>query len=112
MLPHLMHVAGKLRGGSTAPTPYEYEDMNDVDTFEFSASDGAPLFCYRWHPVGQPRAAIQIAHGMGEHALRYERLGDRLAAEGYLVVADDHRAMARPCIPIGWETSAQMAGIG
>jgi len=92
MLPHLIHAAGKLRGGSTPEKiPDAYEDLSDVDTFEFSASDGAHLFCYRWHPPGPPRAAIHIAHGMGEHARRYERLGERLAADGYLVVADDHR---------------------
>lgn len=67
--------------------------MTDVkaDVFEFAASDGAHLHCYRWSPAGRPRAAIHIAHGMGEHAGRYDTLGRELAAQGYLVVADDHR---------------------
>ncbi len=63
-----------------------------METFEFSASDGVELHCFRWRPPhGAPRAAIQLAHGMGEHAGRYRQLGERLAAVGYLVIADDHR---------------------
>lgn len=38
-----------------------------------------------------PRAVIQLAHGLGEHAERYRPLIDRLAGSGYEVWADDHR---------------------
>ena len=62
-----------------------------METFHFATSDGAELQCYRWRPLRRPRAAVQIAHGMGEHAARYVRIGERLANEGYLVVANDHR---------------------
>jgi alpha-beta hydrolase superfamily lysophospholipase len=61
------------------------------DVFEFTASDGKEIHCYRWHTTGKPRAIVQIAHGMGEHAARYRDVARRLAAAGYLVVADDHR---------------------
>ncbi len=70
-----------------------------MESFEFSTSDGALLRCYRWRPVGAPRAAVQIAHGMGEHAARYRRVGDRLAARGYLAVADDHRGHGETADP-------------
>ena len=39
----------------------------------------------------QPRAVIQIVHGMAEHARRYERFARAAVAAGYAVHADDHR---------------------
>lgn len=51
---------------------------------------GVHLTWYSWS-VPQPRAVIQLAHGLGDHALRYEALAQRLVAVGYTVVADDHR---------------------
>lgn len=39
----------------------------------------------------QPRAVIQIVHGMAEHAGRYERFARAAVAAGYAVHADDHR---------------------
>jgi alpha-beta hydrolase superfamily lysophospholipase len=45
---------------------------------------------YVWAP-GKPKAAVQLAHGVGEHALRYERLAQALVNAGYAVYADDHR---------------------
>jgi alpha-beta hydrolase superfamily lysophospholipase len=35
--------------------------------------------------------AVQIAHGMVEHAARYERFADALTKAGYAVYANDHR---------------------
>lgn len=70
-----------------------------MEIFEFSTSDGARLHCYSWHPDSSPRAAIHIAHGMGEHARRYDALGERLASEGYLVIADDHRGHGETVLP-------------
>jgi alpha-beta hydrolase superfamily lysophospholipase len=61
------------------------------DIFSFSASDGVELQCYRWSPDTPPIAVIHIAHGMGEHAARYEEVARTLVAEGYEVVAQDHR---------------------
>lgn len=58
--------------------------------FRIQGLDSVPLAVWRW-PAIRPRAIVQIAHGMGEHALRYGRLADRLAAAGYSVFANDHR---------------------
>lgn len=58
------------------------------------ASDGADVQCYAW-PVDSPKASIQIAHGMGEHALRYDRLACALNDSGYTVYANDHRGHGR-----------------
>jgi alpha-beta hydrolase superfamily lysophospholipase len=64
-----------------------------ADTFTFKASDGADIFVYRWLPSSRTntRAAVQISHGMAEHAARYGRFAKQLVAAGYAVYANDHR---------------------
>jgi alpha-beta hydrolase superfamily lysophospholipase len=59
--------------------------------FFIDRDDGAKIQVYRWAPEGTPRAAVQIAHGLCEHAGRYERLARALTKAGYLVTASDHR---------------------
>ena len=84
------------------------------DSFQLSASDGVSIFVYRWLPdaAGPPRAVLQIAHGMGEHAARYERLARRLTAEGYAVLANDHRGHGRTAAgPCGWIKAAELADL-
>ncbi len=61
-----------------------------MNEFTLPASDGVGVQCYGW-PLTAPKAAVQIAHGMGEHALRYDRLAEALNAAGYAVYANDHR---------------------
>ena len=61
------------------------------DEFEFAASDGVEIHCYRWSGENAPRALIQIAHGMGEHAARYRDVARQLTEAGYLVLGNDHR---------------------
>ena len=58
---------------------------------KLTVSDGAEIHYYRWLPGGEIRGAVQIAHGMGEHAGRYDALAGRLNQEGYAVYANDHR---------------------
>jgi alpha-beta hydrolase superfamily lysophospholipase len=63
------------------------------DTFTFKASDGTQIFTYRWMPDDASAivGAVQIAHGMVEHAARYERFAAALTKAGYAVYANDHR---------------------
>lgn len=63
------------------------------DTFTLKASDGTKIFVYRWLPSSKSniKAAVQISHGMAEHAARYERFAKELVKEGYAVYANDHR---------------------
>jgi alpha-beta hydrolase superfamily lysophospholipase len=63
------------------------------DTFTFKTPDGIQIFTYKWMP-DEPSAlkgVVQIAHGMAEHAARYERFADALTRAGYAVYANDHR---------------------
>jgi alpha-beta hydrolase superfamily lysophospholipase len=60
-------------------------------TFTFLSADGAQITAYRWDPPGEPRAAVQLTHGMGEHARRYEHVAGALNDAGYVVYGQDHR---------------------
>lgn len=51
---------------------------------------GVTIHYYVWE-AKKPKAVFQLTHGLGEHALRYERLAQELAAADYSVWADDHR---------------------
>jgi alpha-beta hydrolase superfamily lysophospholipase len=63
--------------------------------FTITSADGEEVFVYRWAGTDPPRAVVQIAHGMGEHAARYARLAERLVERGYVVYANDHRGHGR-----------------
>lgn len=49
------------------------------------------LFTRIYDDVKNPKAAIQIIHGMHEHSLRYERFAQMLNKNGYIVIATDAR---------------------
>lgn len=66
------------------------------ETFTFKDGDGVNIFCYRWNKEDdKPRAAVQIAHGLSETAVRYERFAEYLTERGYIVYANDHRGHGR-----------------
>lgn len=60
----------------------------------FDDEYGARIHYYVW-PIERPKAIVQLVHGVGEHALRYEHLAQALNAAGYAVYADDHRGHGR-----------------
>ena len=42
-------------------------------TFRFTGAEGASIAGFRWaDDAVTPRAVLQVAHGMGEHARRYK----------------------------------------
>lgn len=59
---------------------------------KFTSFDGTVLQCYVWDEVENPKAVVQISHGMAEHAKRYDDFANYLNANGVIVFADDHRA--------------------
>ena len=54
-------------------------------------ADNREIRVYRWEGASPKRGAVQIAHGMGEHALRYRPIAQAFASAGYDVYANDHR---------------------
>ena len=62
-----------------------------ASTFSYTSADGTQIVAYRWDPAGEPRAAVQLTHGMGEHARRYDHVARALNETGFVVYAQDHR---------------------
>jgi alpha-beta hydrolase superfamily lysophospholipase len=56
----------------------------------FRDSFGIDIVFYVW-PVTKPKAIVQISHGLGEHARRYDAMATMLNRAGFSVYADDHR---------------------
>ena len=57
----------------------------------FKSFDGKEIFVREWLDVKEPKAVVQIVHGMTEHSERYDAFARFLNGRGYAVVADDHR---------------------
>jgi alpha-beta hydrolase superfamily lysophospholipase len=60
-------------------------------TSSIPGSDNTPIRLHRWQGSAPTRGTVQIAHGMGEHALRYRPVAHALVEAGYCVYANDHR---------------------
>lgn len=58
-------------------------------------ADGTRLIGQRWTSETPARAAVVLAHGMGEHSMRYERLGRALMGAGIDLLAVDQRGHGR-----------------
>ncbi len=56
----------------------------------FVDAGGVTIHYYAWK-APKPRAVVQLAHGLGEYASRYETLAQFLVANGFSVYANDHR---------------------
>jgi alpha-beta hydrolase superfamily lysophospholipase len=65
----------------------------------FVDAQGVTIHYYTWaanvSKGGAPKGVLQLAHGLGEYATRYEGLAQALVAAGYSVYADDHRGHGR-----------------
>jgi alpha-beta hydrolase superfamily lysophospholipase len=57
---------------------------------EYVDAEGVTIHFHVW-AAPEPRGIVQIAHGLGEYAARYENLAQDLAKAGYSAYADDHR---------------------
>lgn len=68
--------------------------MPNYKTNTFTSHDNEVICYYKWEAMGdrKGRGMIQIAHGIGEHAGRYDRIAQLLCQEGFTVYANDHRA--------------------
>ena len=61
------------------PIERTYKDRDDVQ-----------ITFWEW-PVAKPKGVIQVIHGLGEHARRYDELAGILNKAGFSVYAEDHR---------------------
>jgi alpha-beta hydrolase superfamily lysophospholipase len=67
------------------------ENYNSDNGFFIKGKDGKDIFLYCWNRIENPKAVVQIFHGMAEHAGRYKEFAEFLNDKGFAVYADDHR---------------------
>jgi len=78
--------------------------MREVET-TWQARDGNELFARAWHPQSEPRAAIALVHGLGEHSGRYQSVAAHFTQAGYIVHSFDLRGHGRTPGPRGHSPS-------
>ncbi|MFD1814485.1 alpha/beta hydrolase [Rhodococcus gannanensis] len=61
----------------------------------FTGNHGTRIDYDIWTPDGDPVAVLVLAHGLGEHARRYDHVVARLLDLGIVVYAPDHRGHGR-----------------
>lgn len=79
--------------------------------YEFVDAHGITIHYYAWK-AATPKAVVQIAHGVGEYALRYEELAQNLVRAGYSVYADDHRGHGQTGLGQWGEGSGRLGHLG
>jgi alpha-beta hydrolase superfamily lysophospholipase len=101
----MLSILGAFALGAPQAAPAQYHCLSeeaDMATgavprtdHEFVDAEGVTIHYHSWlAPVslgGRPKGVVQIAHGLGEYAARYEHLAQALVSAGYSVYADDHR---------------------
>lgn len=65
-----------------------FEDYLDVP--HSRARGTSHLFQQTWLPDDEPRAALLLIHGLGEHSTRYEHVAKHCTQRGFAVYALDH----------------------
>ena len=63
--------------------------MNHVEG-NFRGVRNLSVYTQAWLPEGDPKAAVLVVHGLGEHSGRYGNVVDALVPRGYAVYALDH----------------------
>jgi len=58
--------------------------------FWFDSCGAGKIHCCKWTPEGEPKAVLQIVHGIAEFVERYDAFASYLTELGFVVVAEDH----------------------
>ena len=58
--------------------------------FWYDSKGAGKIHGCRWTPEEQPKAILQIVHGIAEFVERYDDFAEFLTKQGFLVVAEDH----------------------
>ena len=58
--------------------------------FWFDSCGAGKIHCCKWTPEGEPKAVLQIVHGIAEFIERYDEFARYLNDQGFVVVAEDH----------------------
>ncbi len=57
--------------------------------FNWQGQAGQKIFAQEWQPEGDPRGAIALVHGLGEHSGRYQHVAETFTQAGYALVSCD-----------------------
>ena len=60
------------------------------EDFWYASKGAGKIHGCRWTPDGEPKAVLQIVHGIAEYIERYDDFAKFLNSHGILVVAEDH----------------------
>lgn len=61
------------------------------EEFYYPSADGkTQIHAIKWLPEEEPKAILQIAHGVTEHISRYEEIATYFTQRGFVVVGNDH----------------------
>lgn len=61
-----------------------------MDKYNFNNLEDSKITYYKWGNIENPKAIVQIVHGMSEWVGRYDYFAEKLVEEGYLVYGHDH----------------------
>ena len=61
----------------------------------FDSCGAGKIHGCRWTPEGEPKAVVQIVHGIAEFVERYDAFANYLTERGFVVVAEDHMGHGR-----------------
>ncbi|MFA7497489.1 MAG: alpha/beta fold hydrolase [Leucobacter sp.] len=78
-----------MKSDGLARSGFENTDFEYTE-FEYTDDEGVVITAYEW-AAEDPIGVVQISHGLGEHAKRYDVFARALVAAGFTVYADDHR---------------------
>ena len=56
----------------------------------YDSQGAGRIHACRWTPEGEPKAVLQIVHGIAEFVERYDDFANYLTSQGFVVVAEDH----------------------
>lgn len=59
--------------------------------FEQVTFDAVELYGQSWAPETEPKAALLLVHGLGEHSGRYQHWAEKLTQHGYALISYDLR---------------------
>jgi alpha-beta hydrolase superfamily lysophospholipase len=59
--------------------------------YQWDSADGISFYGQGWLPEGEPKAAVALVHGLGEHSSRYQHVGEALTRAKYALISFDLR---------------------
>ena len=62
--------------------------IREIEFPSYNGRDTIKGWCYS--PITEPKAIVQIVHGLGEHSRRYLHMIGKMLEAGFVVCADDH----------------------